>query len=89
MKRQKAYFIDLIKQGVIYFNYCDFKDKKNAVTGTRYTLEKPLTSEQKNYFKKFKNVYFGTCFYRYAPEQKFDTIILPDKVLKEQFPYEV
>lgn len=78
MKRQKATLTDLYDLNVQYHAFQRVKDKHGNF-GTRYVLSKALTSEQKDFLQTFKNVLFSTCYYKYAPEQVYNTIIIMDK----------
>lgn len=78
MRRQKATLMDLYDLNVQYHATQRVKDKEGR-RGTRYVLSAPLTSDQKDILQAFKNVYISTCFYRYAPEIVYDTIIIMDK----------
>lgn len=79
-KRRKAYFIDIINNNIYYHAFQRIKTK-SGVFGWRYVLDKPLNEIQADYFKKFKNVIFGDCYYKYNPQMKYNTLILLDKCI--------
>lgn len=54
----------------------------NKGSGYRYTLSDKLTREQHDYLAQYDNVDFGTAQYRYAPEIKYDTVILLDRMYR-------
>lgn len=78
MKRQKATLTDLYDLNVRYHATQRVKDKQGNF-GTRYILSKELTSEQKALLQAFKNIHFSTCYYKYAPEIVYDTVVIMDK----------
>ena len=80
MKRKKANIFDLMKINVEYFKYERVKNSEGK-KGTRYTLDKPLNNSQLEHLSKFKNVILSTCNYRYAPEIKYQVLIILDKCL--------
>lgn len=51
-------------------------------SGYRYTLSNKLTQEQKDYLAQYPNVQIGSATYKYAPEQKYDTVILLNRIFK-------
>lgn len=70
-------FSKMIEMGIEYF---DFREVSNGEkTGTRYTLDKPLTTLQRVKLQEYSNVIISSCSYKYAPEITHDTIILLDK----------
>ncbi len=84
MRRKKATVNDLFRMGLDWFDVrrCKRTDEAGKVIrGTRYFLDKPMTEQQEEYLKKFKNVVVGTAQYKYAPEIKYQTIILTDVCL--------
>lgn len=80
MRKLKAYPSTLYDNNIAYFAFSRVK-RLDGVTGYRYILSKALTDEQKQVLEKYNNVCYGTATYRYAPEQKYNTIILLDKCL--------
>lgn len=79
MNRKKANFDDLIKQDVKYHAYGRIKNY--GTMGTRYILSQPLTDDQLLYFRQFKNVMMGTCYYKYDCHIEYDCLIIYDKCL--------
>ena len=74
-------FVDYLNSiGNGYHNFSRVRGDKGS--GYRYTLSKPLTDEQKDYLSKYSNVDFGTAQYKYAPEIKYSTVILLDRMNK-------
>lgn len=74
-------FVDYLNSiGNGYHNFSRVKGDNGS--GYRYTLSKPLTDEQKDYLSKYSNVDFGTAQYKYAPEIKYSTVILLDRMNK-------
>lgn len=80
MKRKKMLLSDMINNDINYFNFNRVKNNL-GVSGWRYVLEKPLTDEQKIFILTFKNVVIGDCHYKYAPELKYNTLIIFDKCI--------
>ena len=69
-------FYTMIEMGIEYF---DFQYVSNGEkTGTRYKLDKPLTTSQRATLKEYDNVIISSCTYKYTPEITHDTIILLD-----------
>ena len=69
-------FYTMIEMDIEYF---DFRDVSNGEkTGTRYILDKPLSTLQRAKLQKYSNVIISSCTYKYAPEITHDTIILLD-----------
>lgn len=81
MKRKKMLLSDMINNGINYFNFNRVKNN-SGVRGWRYILDKPLTKEQITFILNFKNVVIGECNYKYAPELKYNTLIIFDKCIK-------
>jgi len=77
MKRIKATLKDLIDNNISYFSFLRIKTPERG-RGYRYILDKPLTPEQSQILKLFKNVYIGGCYCSNAPEIKHQYIILFD-----------
>ena len=74
--KNKLTFSKMIEMGIEYF---DFREVSNGEkTGTRYILDKPLTTLQRAKLQKYSNVIISSCSYKYAPEITHDTIILLD-----------
>ena len=71
-------YLDSIDNGYTGFA----KVTGNKGSGYRYTLSNKLTREQHDYLAQYDNVDFGTAQYRYAPEIKYDTVILLDRMSK-------
>ena len=82
MKRKKAGLMNLINAGVEYHAYQRIKNYIHGY-GWRLTLDKPLTAEQKKALEGFKNLSFGECHHKYAPEIRYNTITLFDKCKRE------
>ena len=63
--------------------YHDFHRVKDVDgnKGFRYILNKPLTDERRNQLYAFSNVRISSCVHKYAPEIRYDTVILLDKCL--------
>lgn len=80
MKRVKANIGDLINMGADF--YRSFRVKARGVYGTAFVLEKPLSAEQAEKIKAFKNVHIGTSGCTYAPEVRHTAIVLFDKCIK-------
>ena len=83
MKRKKATVTDLYLKGIQYHAFQRITNTTTKEKGYRYILCDPLTDEQKEALKQFKNVIISSCSYRYAPEINHDTVILMDKIIKE------
>ena len=71
-------YLDSIDNGYTGFA----KVTGNKGSGYRYTLSNKLTREQHDYWAQYDNVEFGTAQYRYAPEIKYDTVILLNRMPK-------
>ena len=58
--------------------------KKNGekIRGTLYTLEKPLTDDDKKFLTSWKNVDLFISQCQYAPEIKYNAVFLADKCIK-------
>ena len=82
MKKQKMYLGDMLDAGI---DYIDFQciTEANKYSGYRYIIEKPLTEKQIAIINSYKNTIISYCYYRYAPEICYDTVILLDKCIKE------
>ena len=80
--RIKLNMYDLYEMGIDWFESHRVYDKKNNNYGTRFVLDKQLTSNQLEKINNYKNVVISDCQYRYAPEIKHTTIILMDKCIK-------
>ena len=83
MRKRKCYVRDLCGLGIVYFASQRVKDPNTGERGTRYILDKPLTRGQRVALKDFENVLTSSCYARYAPEIRHDTIILFDKCRKQ------
>lgn len=87
MKKKKLEFfpfVDLLEENNnAYFNFNRIKyfnkAKNKTYYGYRYTLEKPIDI---NLFNCYNNVIFKSCFYKYAPELEYQTIIIFDNKLE-------
>lgn len=79
-RRRKMTLADLIDAGISYHNFHRVKNKY-GLHGWRYVLDKPLTPEQLQSVKRWENVTTGTAQNRYAPEIKYNTLIIWDKCL--------
>lgn len=77
MKKVKCYPSDLSKNNIFYHAFQRIKTIDNK-KGYRYIIDKPLTDETRRELLKFKNVILSSCTLKYAPEIKYDTIILID-----------
>ena len=80
-RRIKLNMYDLYDMGIDWFESHRVHDKNNN-RGTRFILDKPLTSNQLEKINSYKNVVISECHHRYAPEIKHTTIILMDKCIK-------
>ena len=80
MRRSKMNVHDLYLLDIEYHVFNRVKHPEHGY-GTRYILSKPLTDIQIDSIIKFKNTLCGDCYYRYAPELKYNTIILYDKCI--------
>lgn len=80
-KKQKMSLYDMNNLNI---HYHDFQRVKNAdgLKGYRYTLDKPLTAEQLQAVNSYKNTIVSSCYYKYAPEIQYTTLILTDKCIK-------
>ena len=58
--------------------------KKNGdkIRGTLYTLEKPLTDEDKRYLTSWKNVDLFISQSQYATEIKHNSVFIADKCIR-------
>lgn len=83
MKRQKAYFGDIIDLEIEYHGFQNVKTK-NGLKGIRYILSNALTEKQKSVLAKFKNVIFSSCYFKYDSSIRYNTIILTDKIIKSE-----
>ena len=81
MRRLKASLIDIINNDIKYFASQRVKNA-NGVKGTRFILDAPLTEAQKSALKGYKNIIYSNCYYKYAPEIKYNTLIILDKCIK-------
>lgn len=82
MKRQKMQLFDIIALGIDYHAFQRVKDR-NGNRGTRYILSTQLTPEQIAAVNRFKNTVISSAMQRYAPEIKYQTIIILDRIPKE------
>ena len=80
-KRIKLNMYDLYDMGIDWSESHRVHDRYNN-RGTRFVLNKQLTSNQLDIINNYKNVVISDCQYRYAPEIKYTTIILMDKCIK-------
>jgi hypothetical protein len=78
--RRKMNVHDMYTAGIEYHAYSRVKNK-HGLFGWRYVLCKPLTAEQIQAVKRWENTTISSVSYRYAPEIKYDTIIIWDKCL--------
>lgn len=81
MKRIKARFSDLIDLDIEYHAFQRVK-RCDGVTGTRFVLSKPLSDTQRKKLSAFRNIVFSSCAHKYAPEIRYETLIILDKVLQ-------
>ena len=71
-------YLDSIDNG-----YASFSKVNGAKgIGYRYTLANKLTREQHDYLAQYDNIDFGEAQYKYAPEIKYDTVVLLDRMNK-------
>ena len=58
--------------------------KKNGekIRGTLYTLEKPLTDDDKRFLTSWKNVDLFISQCQYAPELKHNAVFIADKCIR-------
>lgn len=82
MRQKKCYVRDMCALGIFYFASQRVKDPDTGERGTRYTLDKPLTQEQRAALELYSNVLISSCRAKYAPEIRHDTVILFDKCRK-------
>ena len=82
----------------IFQTYLHYKEKRNfyydssrrtltkkngeKIKGTLYTLEKPLTDEDKRYLTSWKNVDLFISQSQYAPELKHNAVFIADKCIR-------
>lgn len=71
-------YLDSIDNGYHAFS----KVSGEMGSGYRYVLSNKLTQEQKDYLAQYSNVQIGDAKYKYAPEIKYDTVILLDRMSK-------
>lgn len=77
-KRRKLYhFHNMIEDGLDFFDSMRVANDEGK-KGCRYILSNKLSEEQKAKLSKYDNVIFSNATYRYAPEIKYDAIILLD-----------
>lgn len=81
MSRIKATFFDIINNDIKFFTSQRVKNA-DGEKGTRFILDAPLTEAQKSALKGYKNIIYSTCYYKYAPELKHNTLIILDKCIK-------
>ena len=74
-RRKLYHFETMLKDGLTYFD-CHAVKSDDGKKGTRYLLCNKLTEAQKEHLQKFDNVVISSCYYRYAPELKHDTLII-------------
>ena len=82
---KKLNLIDMDKEGLVYFAF-------SRVTATRsrngigyfiYHLEKPLSENKQAILNaQYNNIAFGKSMYRYAPQVKYQTLLVFDKKIK-------
>lgn len=84
MARKKMTAYDLLNMECYFFEERKVHrlDDK-TIKGIRYTLDNRLTDEQKEIILSYKNTEVGTCHYRYAPEIKYDTVIILNKCIRK------
>lgn len=80
MKRQKMRLSDLSEFGIWYHASQRIALPGN-ISGTRFVLDKPLTDDQIKAIAQYKNVVRRNVAYRQAPEIRYETLILTDKIL--------
>lgn len=80
MRRVKMNLPDMYLLNIEYHAFQRIKHPEHGY-GVRYVLCKPLNDQQIAAVIKFKNTIMGNCQYRYAPEIKYDTLILYDKCI--------
>ncbi len=86
MKRKKFYFRDLVEMGINYHRFTRVTNRiDKSIKGYRYDLDTPLTGEQIDYIRKFKNVEMGYGHYLYTPENKVNFVIILDKCKAETY----
>lgn len=81
MKRIKARFSDLIGLDIEYHAFQGVR-RNDGVKGTRFVLSKPLSDAQREKLSAFRNVVFSSCALKYAPEIRYETLIILDKVVQ-------
>ena len=80
MKRSKMNLSDM-ELHKIYYHASQRIKNRDGIHGTRYILSAPLTPDQIAVIVHFKNTLVSSCSYRYAPEIKYDCLILFDKCI--------
>lgn len=67
-----------------YYDSSRILTKKNGekIRGTLYTLEKPLTDEDKRFLTSWKNVDLFISQCQYAPELKHNAVFIADKCIR-------
>lgn len=83
MERIKANATDLYKLGIDYHAFQRVR-RADGTAGTLFVLDRPLTPGQRDALAKFRNVIFSECSLRYAPEIRYETVILTDKCINIQ-----
>ena len=79
-KRVKMRLSDMDSAGIYYHNFHRVR-RADGLTGWRYVLDQPLTADQIQQLKQWRNVSTGSAVHRYAPEIKYTTLIIWDKCL--------
>ena len=79
MKRLKATFTDIPE-------YFDFQriQRADGLKGWRYLLDRPLTPEEREELpRRWRNLELSGARHRYAPEIRYDAVILWDKCVRK------
>lgn len=74
-RRKLYHFKNMLADGINFFD-CHPVIAPEGQKGMRYILCDKLTQEQKDRINDYDNTYISYCQYRYAPEIKYDTLII-------------
>ena len=82
---KKLNLVDMDKEGLIYvaFSRVTASRSHNNIGYFIYRLEKPLSEkEQATLIAHYNNIAFSESMYRYAPQVKYQTLLVFDKNIK-------
>lgn len=82
MKRKKINFTDFYRLDINYYKTAAYYDKKENMRFCAVFLTDPLTDEQLEALKDFKNIKILKSHAAYAPEQKHTVLAVYEKILK-------